>query len=123
MKAKILFILLSTLFIIPVNAINLRKHYPKYKEKRRNEQIQTRSPLYLDINVQEADDCLQIIFLDASPDAEITITDKDGNIVINESKSPIYEGKTLYIYSADNYPYSIEITSPILDLTGEITLE
>lgn len=123
MKAKILFILLSTLFIIPVNAINLRKHYPKYKEKRRNEQIQTRSPLYLDINVQEADDCLQIIFLDALPDAEITITDKDGNIVINESKSLIYEGKTLYIYSADNYPYSIEITSPILDLAGEITLE
>lgn len=125
MKANFLFILLSVLFLIPANATNSekRKHNPHYRERDKKEHVCTRSPLYFDINVQEADDCLQIIFLGSLPDAEIIVTDKEGNTIINESQSPIYEGKILYIYSADTYPYTVIITSPVLDLTGEIMQE
>ncbi len=123
MKAKLLFILLSILFIFPMEGAiaQRRKSHLQYHFNRR-ENV-TRVPLVFDMTIQEQNGILNILFHSPLSDAEITITDKDGNIVINESKSLIYEGKTLYIYSADNYPYSIEITSPILDLTGEITLE
>ena len=56
-------------------------------------------------------------------ESDITVADKNGNIVINEQQTSIYESKALYIYTPEDYPYTIEITSPAVDITGEITLE
>jgi phosphoglycerate dehydrogenase-like enzyme len=69
------------------------------------------------------DNCLQILFQFPLHESDITVADKNGNIVINEQQTSIYEGKTLYIYTPEDYPYTIEITSPAVDITGEITLE
>ena len=66
---------------------------------------------------------LQILFQFPLHESDITVADKNGNIVINEQQTSIYEGKTLYIYTPEDYPYTIEITSPAVDITGEITLE
>lgn len=122
MKAKFLFILLSVLFVIPVGA-TITKHKNR-KSKIRilkfYREVQTRSPLDFNMSVNDGDNVLQILFQSPLPDAEIIVIDKDGNTVIDESQTSIYEGKTLYIYTPDAYPYTIRITSPILDVTGEI---
>lgn len=80
----------------------------------------TRAPFVFDIDVQEVNNCLQIIFLSSLPDAEISITDKDGNIVVHEPQAYIHEGKILYIYNSNDCPYTIKITSPTADIIGEI---
>ena len=106
MKAKFLFILLSVLFIIPTSAVILNKHKHKIRLTSftlRNKAT-TRSPIEFNIDVQETNSCLQIIFLSPLPDAEITITDKNG-------KTP------------NGYPYTVKIISPIMDITGDIIEE
>ena len=116
MKAKFLFILLSVLFIIPTSAVILNKHKHKIRLTSftlRNKAT-TRSPIEFNIDVQETNSCLQIIFLSPLPDAEITITDK--NTFINK-------GKTLYIETPNGYPYTVKIISPIMDITGDIIEE
>lgn len=98
MKAKFLFILLSVLFIIPTSAAILNKHKHKIRLTSftlRNKAT-TRSPIEFNIDVQETNSCLQIIFLSPLPDAEITITDKNGKTVVHEPPTFINKGKTLY---------------------------
>ena len=112
MKAKFLFILLSVLFIIPTSAAILNKH-----------KATTRSPIEFNIDVQETNSCLQIIFLSPLPDAEITITDKNGKTVVHEPPTFINKGKTLYIETPNGYPYTVKIISPIMDITGDIIEE
>ena len=56
----------------------------------------TRSLIEFNIDVQETNSCLQIIFLSPLPDAEITITDKNGKTVVHEPPTFINKGKTLY---------------------------
>ena len=71
MKAKFLFILLSVLFIIPTSAAILNKHKHKIRLTSftlRNKAT-TRSPIEFNIDVQETNSCLQIIFLSPLPDA------------------------------------------------------
>lgn len=85
-------------------------------------EVQSRSPLDFNISVNDGDNVLQILFQSPLPDAEIIITDKDGNTVVDESQTSIYEGKILYIYTPDAYPYIIEISSPTMHITGEIVL-
>ena len=51
------------------------------------------------------------------------MTDKDGNVVVSEFKTSIYEGKTVSVPNSDSYPYLVEITSPRLDIEAEITSE
>lgn len=125
MKAKLFMILLVVLFIVPISeAVNkprkrpvlLRKH-----ETRKN--VLPRIPIDYTIDVSNNDNCLQILFQFPLHESDITVADKNGNIVINEQQTSIYEGKTLYIYTPEDYPYTIEITSPAVDITGEITLE
>ena len=99
MKAKFLFILLSVLFIIPTSAVILNKHKHKIRLTSftlRNKAT-TRSPIEFNIDVQETNSCLQIIFLSPLPDPEITITDKNGKTVVHEPPTFINKGKTLYI--------------------------
>ena len=114
MKAKFLFILLSVLFIIPTSAAILNTLRNK---------ATTRSPIEFNIDVQETNSCLQIIFLSPLPDAEITITDKNGKTVVHEPPTFINKGKTLYIETPNGYPYTVKIISPIMDITGDIIEE
>lgn len=123
MKAKFLFILLSLLLIVPTEDLmakneNNRRVHINHRTNRRDNKA--RSIKLFNMSVQEENDILQILFHSPLPDAEIIITDKDGNTVIDESHTSIFEGKILYIYTPDAYPYTIRITSPILDVTGEI---
>lgn len=69
MKAKSLFILLSVLFIIPMNAATLetQRHRSHWRVRDKESKVSTRSPFTFDINVQEVDNCLQIIFLSPLP--------------------------------------------------------
>ena len=55
-------------------------------------------------------------------EADITVTDKDGNVVVSEFKTSIYEGKTVNVYAPESDIYTIEITAPTIDVTAEITL-
>lgn len=117
MKAKLFMILLVVLFIVPISgAVNkprkrpvlLRKH-----ETRKN--VLPRIPIDYTIDVSNNDNCLQILFQFPLHESDITVADKNGNIVINEQQTSIYESKALYIYTPEDYPY--------IDITGEITLE
>lgn len=125
MKAKFLFILLSVLFIIPTDAATVKKGKSRSRihsltiEHRKT----TRSFLEFDMTVEDKENTLIVLFQSSLPDAEITITDKDGNVVAHEPLTFIYEGKVLHIYTPNAYPYAIEIISPTMDVTGEIVQE
>ena len=125
MKVKILFILLSVLLVIPAEAVtfNHKKHRSHLKRVNRRANTSTRSPLDFNMSLNDGDNVLQIIFQGSMPDAEITVTDKNGNTVVYEPQTFINEGEMIYIYTPNAYPYTIEITSPVMDVTGEITQE
>ena len=124
MKTKLLFILLSVLLIIPVNAIPHKRHRHKVNAKiiSSNYKVNTRSPLFFNLTADEVDDNLTITFQSVLEETDITVTDKNGNIIASELNSSIYEGKTVNIYAPESDIYTIEITSPIIDVTAEITL-
>ena len=124
MKTRVLFILLSVLFIIPVNAIPHKRHRHKVNAKiiSSNYKVNTRSPLIFNLTADEVDDNLTITFQSVLEETDITVTDKNGNIIASELNSSIYEGKTVNIYAPESDIYTIEITSPIIDVTAEITL-
>lgn len=125
MKTKLLFILLSVLFIIPMSAMPHKKHRHKVNTKIINSHSKSifRSPLFFNLTADEIDDNLTIPFQSALEEADITVTDKDGNVVVSEFKASIYEGKTVSVPNSDSYPYLVEITSPRLDIEAEITSE
>ena len=125
MKTKVLFILLSVLFIIPINAMPHKSHRHKVNTKIVNSHSKaiSRSPLFFNLTADEIDDNLTITFQSALEEADITVTDKDGNVVVSEFKTSIYEGKTVSVPNSDSYPYLVEITSPRLDIEAEITSE
>nr|WP_186972529.1 DUF3244 domain-containing protein [Bacteroides intestinalis] len=125
MKTKLLFILLSVLFIIPMSAMPHKKHRHKVNTKIINSHSKSifRSPLFFNLTADEIDDNLTITFQSALEEADITVTDKDGNVVVSEFKASIYEGKTVSVPNSDSYPYLVEITSPRLDIEAEITSE
>lgn len=123
MKANFLFILLSVFFILPIDAsthTRTRKVKIHHTAKR---YYPTRAPLEFNIAATEEEGTLKIIFGSSLPDAVITITDRNGNTIVDESLTYIEEGKTLYIYNANAYPYALKITSPLMDVTGEIVKE
>lgn len=125
MKAKLLFILLSVLFIVPINSATLetQRHKSNFRNLDKKLKSTTRAPIEFDVDMQDVNNHLQIIFLSPLPNAEITITDKDGNIVVYEPQTTISKGKTLFIYTPNTYPYKLKITSPTMEITGEIVEE
>lgn len=125
MKAKLFMILLMVLFIVPMSeaAREKRKRSVQFREQTCSKRPTTRVPIDYTIDVSDNGNCLQILFLFPLHEADITVTDKNGNIVINEQQTSIYEEKLLSIYTPNAYPYIVEITSPIVDITGEIILE
>ena len=125
MKTKVLFILLSILFIIPVNAMPHKR--PRHKVNAKiissSYKVNTRSPLFFDLTADEIDSNLIITFQSFLDEADITVIDKNGVTVAFESKASIHEGKTVNIPAPEADFYTIKITSPTIDVTGEITLE
>ena len=125
MKTKVLFILLSVLFIIPINAMPHKRHRHKINAIiiSAHSKAITRSPLFFNLTADEVDENLTITFQSTLEEADITVTDKNGNVVVTEFKSSIYEGKTVCVPNSDSYPYLVEITSPRLDIEAEVTSE
>lgn len=122
MKAKLVFILLLVFsFSLSVFATH-HKRNAKYK-LRKAESVMTRSPFNPTIQVNEVNGILLLTFQYSLDDADITIIDKNGNEVMHKHQTVIYEGRVVSIPEADGYPYSVEITSPIVDIQGEIVLE
>lgn len=124
MKAKLLLMLLLVVSIgSSVYASNHKARKMKYKTKEVQVRNMRRSSFDPTIQVNETNGILLLTFQYSLHDADITIIDKDGNEVIKEQQSIIYEGRIISIPMADAYPYSIEITSPTVDIEGEIVLE
>lgn len=125
MKAKLFVIFLAALLIVPISGMAKKKRKGNLKARTHqlHEYIVTRSPIAWNIDVNESNNCLQIIFQFPLQDADITVTDKNGNTVINEQQTLIYEGRTLYVNVPEAYPYMLEVTSPAVDITTEISWE
>lgn len=129
MKSIIIAAALMTLSILPVNAkaasYRMDGNKPKIVIVDTDEKTPSRSPgIYdLDIEVESINNTLCIIFTGTLPDADITVTDDLGNIVVNQSSVTITTGMTLYITPDNYYPYEIVITSPTLDIVGQIVDE
>ena len=117
MRTKLLFILLA--FLVPVHSFAKKLN----KQSHQKLKIITRLPLDFDFTVEDVNNTLQIVFIGGLPDADLLVTDKTGNIVWEEYGVQLYDGKMVYIPDADGYPYRIEIVSPVMDVTGEITLD
>lgn len=123
MKAKLVFILLLVFsFSLSVFAIH-HKRNARFKQKDRREHTMSRSPFNPTIQVDEVNGILLLTFQYSLDDADITIIDKNGNEVMHEQQTVIYEGRVVSILEADGYPYSVEIISPTVDVQGEIILE
>lgn len=121
MKAKLVFILL---LVIPFSLLAATNHRKKAKYKQRKaESVVYRSPFNPTIQVDEVNGILLLTFQYSLDDADITIIDKNGNEVMHEQQTVIYEGRVVSIQEADGYPYSVEIKSPTVDVQGEIILE
>lgn len=123
MKAKLVLLLL---FMLSSSLSVFATHYErkaKFRQKNRRERVMTRTPFDPTIQVDESNGILLLTFQYSLEDANITITDKNGNEVMHEQQTVIYEGRVVSISEAAGYPYSVEITSPMVDIQGEIVLE
>ena len=123
MKAR----LLLMLFLIAIGEGVFASERPRKKIRahwRTNRmEAMRRSIFEPSIQAEDINDCLYLTFQFSLQDADITIKDKNGNDVVKEQQTIIYEGRNISIPMADEYPYSIEIISPILEIQGEIVLE
>ena len=125
MRTKYCMMLLSLLLILPISiqAADKKKRKIVLANKTLSSNTVTRIPSTFDVNVEEVDNTLQIVFTGSLPDAEIRLTDKDDIVVVQEGPTLIYEGMTLYAPAPTGYPYLLEVESPTLKMTGEIVLE
>lgn len=123
MNAKLLLMLLLLLpFSLSTSAVN-RRAKGKYENMKVREHVMRRSPFNPTIQVNEVNNYLLLTFQYSLNDADIIISDRNGNEVVKEQQTIIHEGRTISIPETDGYPYSVEITSPTVDIQGEITLE
>lgn len=120
---------LMALSILPVNAkaanFKMDENKPRIIIIEEDEKSPTRSPIVygIDMSVASVNNTLSIMFTGYLPDADITVTDANGNIVIQQTLVTISTGTTLYVSPDDSYPYDIMITSPTLDVVGQIINE
>lgn len=125
-RTKLLMILLTAFCLIPTckaTAEKKKEHSKFYPQTLHHKDAITRLPIDYTIEATGDENSLQIIFLFPMQEADITLTDKNGNVVIEENQVNSYEGKTLYVPAPKAYPYTLVLTSPAVDITGEITLE
>lgn len=123
MKAK----LLLTLFLVSLSFGCYASEHPKKKPhaycKTQEKTVKTRSLFIPSVQAEDINDCLYLTFRFSLDNADITILDKDGNEVVKEEQTLLYEGRVIAIPQSDAYPYSIEIISPTVTIQGEIVLE
>lgn len=122
MNAKLVLMLLFVLLSSMQDEVT-RKREPKWRDKEVEEKSGSRKSKDYSILLDNTDDCLSLTFLFPLNGADITITDGNGNEVVKESQSIIYEGRTISILSVENYPYFVEIISPVVSIRGEVVLE
>lgn len=125
MKTKLVMALLMVFFVTPMSEA---AQYTKRKSTRFNfascnDKLVTRVPIDYNIEVTEGENYLQILFLFPLQDANITVTDCNGNVIIENHQVNSQEGKALYLYTPQAYPYALELTSSLVDIKGEITSE
>lgn len=123
MKAKLLILPLAFLLFLPTDLMAANKKRRVEKVVRITSKVITRVPFTFDFTAEEVGDALQIVFIGGLPDSEVTVTDKDGTVVWEEHQTPVYEGKTIRIENAEDYPYLLKVDSPVVEVTGEIVLE
>lgn len=124
MKAKLLLMLLLVVSIgSSVYAGNYKARKMKYKTKEVQAMNMSRSSFDPTIQVNETNGILLLTFQYLLDDADITITDKNGNEMIQELQTTIYEGRVISVSETNGYPYSVEIISPTIEIQGEIVLE
>ena len=122
MKAKLLLMLF--LVFLSLGAFASERHRKRpHASCKAHERIATRVPFDPSIQAEDINDCLYLTFQFSLDDADITILDKDGNEVIKEQQTIIYEGRNISIPMADAYPYSVEIKSSSVEIQGGIILE
>ena len=124
MKAK-MFLFMMAFAILPLfgQTPPNNGNDPKIEYSTQVENGRPRSPINFNASVQEVNGVLQISFLGNFTDVSIVITDANSSVVYQETNGTIYDGKTIYIYPADGYPYDLEITSSAINIIGEIYLE
>lgn len=122
MKAKLLLVLFLVSLGLGAFASDRHKKRPRASCKV-HERIATRAPFDPIVQVEDINDCLYLTFQFSLDEADITILDKDGNEVLKEQQTLLYEGRVITISQSDVYPYFIEIISPVVVIQGEIILE
>lgn len=113
-------ILLSTLFAMPISA---QYQKDRYREHTRFEKNTHYNLNRFDIRAEEINGNLTIAFQGYLEEAEIVITDKEGNVILQQNALDIIDGMTLQLPPSPAYPHYITINSPTLEVTGEITAE
>lgn len=122
---KKVFLFLSILAFLGSNiwameACRKRAHL-RINHDEKSENVQ-RLPAKPFVQVEDVNNSLFLTFQCSLANADIVITDKNGNEVVNEQQTLIYEGKVIAISPSDGYPYAIEITSSTVDIIGEVVL-
>lgn len=123
MKAKLLLMLFLVSLSLGILASGHSKKKPHARCEVQNDNIKSRDVFIPSVFAEDANDCLYLIFQFSLSDADITIRDKEGNEVVNDQQTVIYEGRVITIPQSDGYPYSIVITSSTVNIQGEIVLE
>lgn len=95
----------------------------KYKTLKLYKKNPIRIPLLFNLTADEINNILTITFQSSLEEANITIINKNKDTIYLEPNTSIYNGKIISISNPNTYPYIIEITSPIMDIIGEITTE
>lgn len=121
MRAKLLLMLFLVSLSLGAFASERRKRL-RVCSKVQNK-VMTRIPFETSIQAEDINDRLYLTFQFSLNGVHIVILDGEGNEVLKEQQTIIYEGRTIFISNADSYPYSIEIISPTVNILGEIALE
>lgn len=90
---------LPLMLILPMSAEETSKILKLTIYKTLKKKIVTHASSTFDVNAEEVDNTLQIVFTGTLPDTEIRLTDKDGEAVVNESSTLIYDGMALYVHT------------------------
>lgn len=129
MKMKCSFFVLWMFLLIPLityageNEKTSRKHRSVFRVIAQSEHDVERCPMACSVTVSDVDNAIQICFMGILSDVTVSVTDNEGNIVLHELLSDIQDGQICSFDNMENYPYTVEMTSPKFDMLGEIIEE
>lgn len=124
MKTILLMTLGALLLTLPnTNSVLHKKKYAKMGKKIEDQKTCTRVPLEYSIDISGNEDYLLLVIAFPYDNANIIVKDNKNYVVFEEMLQKSEYEKSITIYNTDAYPYTLEMTSSIVDITGEITLE